>query len=1265
MQGTLNKIFGKRNTNNNSLYAENPPWILPQGVKKASVDYADEVHNSFAFLDDSGTATLKSRPGPRIRPVLNFSTSNTDAQGLAVPTPSVPSGFTDNALIGNGSKMNGNYRMYSSVGDLRLNNNYYDDDNLEEIPAPPSMPPPPPPTMAAPAPPPPPPPPPQKSPPSSTISSPSSPSPPDFIPPTPNTSAPMPPTFLPTDQSAVPRAEQHPTNNVAKWKSETVLNAVSKDLHVTLPNRFSLNPAAFQNNQGQMSFDTEPQSTLPKSFKMPPPAPTRTSSIQLQEPQNMGYSKDPPQSQVPSSFNPSYQARLFTTSQGQKSLNDTLNKRKSMLIMEDLPDLTENSDQGVEKSTNMTDSVGSRASHLLKENTNVLHTPRVQLNKEIENEDAINVNKMEPASIFNEHHPKQPYKLNNTISELTSVVPSKGGEGHGYFQNGTERNTPTLNRRGYKQETIKTLKPSIKCISIRPIIDDLSLSSSNGSKHDALTRKELDMQLPAELTRIDKEVKPKPERSLQNVKECPPSPPPMAPPPPPKIVLSNQQLITPLPAQNITPPKTSPIIKSTAPPPAPPLVTAPVVRMPSPLLSPKPKNFSVTPKSSSLVPPPPPPPPLPSSVGPSSSVPLLEALQAKQQTLRKVPQSIEVRPAQTTAVSSVNDEQKIRVGKIKGELEALFSPKKDEKGEHLKNSRLGLETNKNSNGNFSHFKGGENTLVNSLMLKVPILPAKFEREDVDADNSEWLPKSNKKDIKIPEPDYLPASPIRNTEKQTYSEAQKKIPKATLEISVPSPPATPPQKDTNTVDVLKSSIPTYKPHHETKVSTETSILDELPEAISRPRTDIGINFDRVPQYKDPQTLGPSVKQEPPTSPAESAIQHPVTGEKVEANSPMALLMAAQKRAQKAKSLERGNLPKISVTSGLSMTLPASLYNERKTNTFVVVPSKENIGQFTEEEVTSFTSNPNSDCFLVPSTCRDGELQSSNISSSLGTNSENSRIASVYNSTDVLVSNTDYHEDYLKPKSTTFDNHVSTSVPTLSASPTFNISSFPSPIPDLKMNNEIEYSIIPPPAEFMNSPIASSIRMQQEDRSYNFDRGSSIQSNLNPNYNKNISVIQPFTSLSTTSNHGFNNYSTDNYSAALNTDSQRGSLIKKRLYMPEPESSRNYGQNTSYLRSSTMPMSYSNMHAQSSSNMVPDPRRSSTTSRFLSQGRREYSETISRVGPSMTDLKYKSLNSDYSMGKSSTRPQSKPQPGMTFTVRPGTRQPISQMYQGGYL
>ncbi|KAG9485514.1 hypothetical protein GDO78_008540 [Eleutherodactylus coqui] len=1228
-----------------------------------------DVHGSFAFLDDSGTATLRSRPGHRVRPMLQFSTSNTDAQGLAVPTPSVPLGFTDNASIGNGPKLNGNYRMCSSAGDLHLVN-YYNDD-FEEIPAPPSMPPPPPPNMA-------PPPPPKKSPPSSAISSPSSPSPPDFIPPIPNSSAPRPPSFL-VNQFAGPTAEQQQTN-VAKWKSEIALNAVSKDSPMTLPNRLSLNPAAFQYTQGQANFDMEPRSTLPKSFKIPPPAPTRTSSIQPQEPLNIGY-KDPPQSPVPSSFNPTFQAKLFAARQGEQSL-DTLNKRKSVLIMEDLPDFMENSDQRIEKSANVTDSVGSKAVSSLKDSTNVQNPkvelkkqiPQVELKKQIKTEDAVN-NKMEPASIFQEN---QPY-------ELTSV-PVKHEEEQKDSQNGTERNTLTR-KHGFIQEVHPTSKPTVKIISLKPIISELSLLNPNGSKQDSIPRKETDI-LSQELTKMDNEVKPKPEKSLENVKECPPSPPLMAPPPPPTlIVLPNQQSITPLPlpVQNGAPQKTSSVINSTAQPPAPLFNPATVTLMTSPALSPKPKTITVTPKPQALVPPPPKappappppiappaPPPLPSTVGPSSSVPLLEALQAKQQTLRNIPKSIEVRPAQKSAISGIGDEQKIRVGKIKSELEALFSPKKDEGGEKLKKPCPDPEVNKNSNGNLSHSKGGENKLVNSLMLKVPLLPAKFDKDDddVDSDNSEWMPKSNNMDIPLPEPDYLPKSPILKTEKSTYSEVQNKIPKATLEISVPPSPLASSQ-DTDTADVMESSIPTYKPHRKTKVSTESSIFDELPVVTSKPEADVGMNLYSIPQRTETATSELSMKEEPLASQAKSSIKFSTTGEKVEANSPMALLMAAQKRAQKAKSLERPNLPKISVTNGVVTSSSASPYTERKVNTFVVVPNKDNVGQFTEE-VTSFTSNSShgSDSTSIPSAWRDAEPQYSGIRRTFDRNFENSVDQSstpyVYNSPAVLESTTDRHEEYLEPK-TIVNDHISTTVPNSTESSTFNLSSFPSPFPKSKMMSyEMEYGIIPPPEEFMNSPVGSNSNLNsipQEDRSYNFDYNASHQFDVIPNYNRNNSVIQPFASLSTSSNSGFSNYN-DNYSMAAQ-DSQRGSLIKKRLYMPEPESSRNYGLNTSSMRSSTMPLSYSSMHAQSSLNMVPDSWRSNTMSRFIPQGRRVSSENASRMVPSMMDMKYRSQNSDFSLETSSARSQSKHQQGMTFTVRPGTRQPISQTYQGGYL
>ncbi|XP_026719910.1 uncharacterized protein C6orf132 homolog [Athene cunicularia] len=108
--------------------------------------------NRFGTMTDSGTATLK--PRPRVRPLLTFLPLNAqESHGVAVPTPSVPEDFEEKAALGSGSHINGNYRMYSSVGDLRPQA-LEGDDLDEDIPPPPSVPPPPPPTAPAPPPPP-------------------------------------------------------------------------------------------------------------------------------------------------------------------------------------------------------------------------------------------------------------------------------------------------------------------------------------------------------------------------------------------------------------------------------------------------------------------------------------------------------------------------------------------------------------------------------------------------------------------------------------------------------------------------------------------------------------------------------------------------------------------------------------------------------------------------------------------------------------------------------------------------------------------------------------------------------------------------------------------------------------------------------------------------------------------------------------------------------------------------------------------------------
>uniref|UniRef100_A0A8D2MTC5 Uncharacterized protein n=1 Tax=Zonotrichia albicollis TaxID=44394 RepID=A0A8D2MTC5_ZONAL len=260
------------------------PWFLIQSKHKLGdvieVYYGD---NRFGTVTDPGTATLK--PRPRVRPLLTFLPLNAqESHGVAVPTPSVPEDFVEKAALGSGSQLNGNIRMYSSVGDLRPQ--ALDGHDLDEdIPPPPSVPPPPPPApvsppVASPVPPPPemlpplppvppelvPPPPAMAAPPppASALSSPSTPAPPDFIPPAP------------------PGACDPSGPGMSKWKSETVLNSRQGDAEGPLCAPEPGVPAA-PSPKESLQPKAEPHLTFPRSFKVPPPAPARSSSIPVQE----------------------------------------------------------------------------------------------------------------------------------------------------------------------------------------------------------------------------------------------------------------------------------------------------------------------------------------------------------------------------------------------------------------------------------------------------------------------------------------------------------------------------------------------------------------------------------------------------------------------------------------------------------------------------------------------------------------------------------------------------------------------------------------------------------------------------------------------------------------------------------------------------------------------------------------------------------------------------------------------------------------------
>ncbi|XP_023977661.1 uncharacterized protein C6orf132 homolog [Physeter macrocephalus] len=308
VQGTFSKLFGKKHANPpaTSLYATNPPWIFTQEAPEEGTRGFDGIYygdNRFDTVSESGTATLKARP--RVRPLLTF--LPLDAQenhGLAVPTPSVPDNFADKQMTGTSRLVNGNLRLYSSVGDLRPG--HYGQDLLIPPPPPgpaPAPPPdtpqpqeeplPPPPPSTAPPPPPlllEPPSPPSMAPPlppvmgplstAPRLPSPATPTPPDFIPPAPPLPLLAPPLpLLPAPALPAPVSPHtsgthpFPAAGVTKWKSE-----------VALSDRQPEAPRSPAEPKGSL-LGPETHLTFPSLLKVPPPTPVRTSSISTQEAQ--------------------------------------------------------------------------------------------------------------------------------------------------------------------------------------------------------------------------------------------------------------------------------------------------------------------------------------------------------------------------------------------------------------------------------------------------------------------------------------------------------------------------------------------------------------------------------------------------------------------------------------------------------------------------------------------------------------------------------------------------------------------------------------------------------------------------------------------------------------------------------------------------------------------------------------------------------------------------------------------------------------------
>ncbi|XP_038604702.1 uncharacterized protein C6orf132 homolog [Tachyglossus aculeatus] len=1145
-QGTFSKLFGKKHSSGGtttSLYATNPPWIFTQETPAEGARAFDGIYygdNRFNTVSESGTATLKARP--RVRPLLTFlPLSAQENHGLAVPTPSVPEDFakTEEAQ-GIGPHMNGNIRLYSSVGDLRrdhLRDDYGGDALIPPPPVGPAPPPPPPgtafldpslllepppppPAMAPPPPPPPsmaPPPPPVVLSPPSGLSSPGTPTPPDFIPPTPLaflTSAAATPT--PSSPHTPAGAQLFPPSGVSKWKSELGLNdPQSEALEGTGLPMGSAAPPSPEPRGHQPGARPDSHLTFPRSFKVPPPTPVRTSSIPALEQDGPNPEERPPARRPPS--------RL--------PLPPSFSVRPAAQVY---PDVQPRRD-GQEWS-------GAQGA---------------------------------PAS------------------------PWPGQQRSGV--NGTADPPPPLS------PPASSLPPPAP--PLPPPAPPLPVAEKTSLPRAGVAGE------------ISKPQFPSPKPGLSFPKPGLPSPKPGFPSPKPGLPSPKPGLPSP------KPPREFPVLKPKASPAVPASSLADnededndddTWRQPSQMdqlrnelsaylcgqrRAPQPLHPKASPARSPAAEPPAAERGPPCSGAEPSQQPLAQPpVDGEQRQKTRVPEkesaSLLTLPPADYAPS---DPPTRSVQEIRSELEALFAPP---------GKAGGTRKPKLASGAIRAAEGPEGPISpKPLAKKLPLLPQEAERE-----TGVPSPRSNGLGRKLPtENQHWPPSPLPLPSSPPDSGGSPAPARKLNGLAAPSSPAPPPQEDPQVL---------YKPHRG-QVSPARDVSVETP--------------DPAPRVSEVEGSGsPTPTQSPASKPEGEALLHPVTGEMVEPGSPMALLLAARQRAQKGRASGAGlGLAGRRRSNGLEEPNSNSIiYNEGRPNSFTVVPRP-------IREARPELPGP-------PGQAR-AQAQDAQVRPHEAKRPEGSPLT--------LWSGRRQEESR---------DHVR--VP-LGCSAPASFSSPPSPTRKAE-EQQFGYDLIPPPPEFSNE-----VDLQTVPPTSFGGRGSSLRSSFDYGQRLDFGPLvyerpQMGSPVGGTPHHY---YPSTHYSGAgLDRFSGGGrSLIKKRLYVNETPRSPGLRKGPGCLasRSHSTPNAFLQGAAGSAElRRISVASRGGHGRRLSLEGSGRGSAYVTSGGGLSGDGKYKaSPGPDCTCVPAGSRPShgSSPftSPANTFTVRPGTHQPISYAYQGG--
>lgn len=418
---------------------------------------------------------------------------------------------------------------------------------------------------------------------------------------------------------------------------------------------------------------------------------------------------------------------------------------------------------------------------------------------------------------------------------------------------------------------------------------------------------------------------------------------------------------------------------------------------------------------------------------------------------------------------------------------------------------------------------------------------------------------------------------------------------------------------------------YKPHH-----SQNSSNREVAVVIPTMARGEAAGSGQPVEVKEPQEL----PAKPPASaqPADELLRHPVTGEVVERGSPMALLLAARQRAQKGRSggagLGRSSLPgSLRGHSSQPQAGSDSIFlMEGRPNSFTVVPK---LPTEAEKDLQLASSGP-----WKPQRGRDPE--DTELSQGHKWIKEESQAPVAWE----RPASCNLSQDRLLPKSLSSPS-----------SPSYKRE---------EEEKEFSFEVIPPPPEFSNDPEPRASALQYLGR-----RGS-------PSRNKFSDFGQPLDAgpAASAAPRGFTlSPAGARYAGTggLERFSRGGSsLIKKRLYVGDPH--RNPGLSRG---GSGRSLSSPNCFGPQPGGPFgapgdPEMRRVNSAGRAPPGGLR--TRRMSLESPARGEAKYKAPGGDHGFTPATSRsPHSTPHYGSpinTFTVRPGTRHPISYAYSGAH-